>query len=241
MQTIDFHPKVIIAYTESSDGNMDERFSDRSVVMSNRRKFYNQFDLNPRLVIEGKQIHSDRILLLNEENTKMWVGMNIPGVDGFVTDQAEAGLLLKVADCVPVVIYDPTHHVMGLVHAGWKGAVKQIHLKGLGIMQNAYETNPADVLVWLGPCTQKCCFTSKDKPEQIDDPSWSSHVEVKDGSYHVDLPGFISSTFKLSGVKAKNIKADNRCTVEDEALYSHSRSQKNESAENRFLVLAKLR
>lgn len=241
MQTIEVHPKLIIAHTESADGNMDERFSDRSVVMSNRRKFFNQFNLNPRLVIEAKQIHSDRILLLNEENTKMWVGMNIPGVDGFVTDQTDAGILLKLADCVPVVLYDPGRHAMGVFHVGWQGAVKQIHLKGLGILQANYQTNPSDVIAWIGPSAQKCCFTSEKTPDQIEDPSWKSYIESRDGTYYVDIPGFIISTLKLAGLKSKNIKIDHRCTVEEESLYSHIRSKKTGAAENRFLVLAKLR
>lgn len=241
MQTIDLHPQLILAHTEATDGNMDERFSDRSVVMSNRRKFFNQHGLNPRQVIEGKQIHSDRILLLNSENTKMWVGMNIPGVDGFVTDQAEAGILLKVADCVPLVIYDPTHHVMAVIHAGWQGAVKQIHLKGLTIMQNAYQTDPGEVLVWMGPSAQKCCFTSENQPEQSEDPSWKSFIESKSDGYSVDIPGYLAATFKLAGVKAKNIQVDSRCTVEDQAFFSHQRAKKTDSAESRFLVLAKLR
>lgn len=241
MQTIEIHPKLLIAHTESQDGNMDERFSDRSVVMSNRRKFFNQFELNPRLVIEGKQIHSDRILLLNAENTKMWVGTNIPGVDGFITDQPEAGLLLKLADCVPVILYDPTHHLLGVFHVGWQGAVKQIYLKGLGIMQNQFQTNPQEVLAWLGPSAQKCCYLSENKPEQIDDPGWQPYIDAKKGGYSVDIPGYILSTLKLSGLKLKNITVDPRCTVEDESLYSHLRSKNNQTAENRFLVLAKLR
>lgn len=241
MQTVDLHPQLILAYTEAKDGNMDERFSDRSVVMSNRRKIFNQFDLNPRQIIEGKQIHSDRILVLNAENTKMWVGMNIPGVDGFITNQSEAGLLLKLADCVPVIMYDPTHHALGIFHAGWQGAVKQIHLKGLGLLQSNYETDPAEVLVWLGPSAHKCCFTSEVEPEQLADPAWSKYVESKDDKYHIDIPGYLADTLKLTGIKAKNITTDPQCTVEDDNLFSHTRTKQTDSTENRFLVLAKLR
>jgi YfiH family protein len=241
MQTIDLHPQLILAHTDSTDGNMDERFNDRSVVMSNRRKFYNQFNLNPRLVIEGKQIHSDRILLLNAENTKMWVGMNIPGVDGFVTNQAEAGLLLKLADCVPVVVYDPTHHALGLFHAGWKGAVKNIHLKGLTMMQTAYQTNPSEVLVWLGPSAQKCCFTSAETPQQLEDSTWTQFIEPKDSGYAIDIPGYLAASFKLAGIKSKHLIQDSRCTVEDESLYSNARAKHTNLPQSRFLVLAKLR
>ena len=72
MPTVEIHEKLLIAFTTVKEGNMDERFSDRSVVVANRRKFLSQHGLNPRMVIEGKQIHGNRILMLDEENTKMW-------------------------------------------------------------------------------------------------------------------------------------------------------------------------
>jgi polyphenol oxidase len=241
MKKIDLHEKLIIAYTEVADGNMDERFADRSVVMQNRRKFLNQFDLNPKLVIEGKQIGSDRVLILNEENTKMWFGVNIPGVDGFVTDQTDVGLLVKVADCVPVVMYDTVKHVIGLFHVGWTGAVKNIHQKGLQALMSNYGSDPADVMVWFGPSAHKCCFTSQEKPTQIDDPAWSGFITNEKGGWQVDLIGYIADTLNKLGIKKKNLTIDPQCTVESPEFFSHTRSKKDESPEGRFLVLAKLR
>ncbi len=241
MQTVELHEKITLAYTQVADGNMDERFADRSVVMQNRRKFLNQFGLNPKLVIEGKQIGSDRILVLNEENTKMWFGVNIPGVDGFITNQNDVGLLVKVADCVPVVMYDPNKHVFGLFHIGWTGAVKNIHTKGLQGLMTSYGSDPNDIIVWLGPSAHKCCFTSQEKPEQSDDPAWNDYISDENGSWKVDLTGYIVNTLVQSGVKKKNITIDPQCTVETQEFFSHTRSKKDESPEGRFLVLAKLR
>jgi len=241
MPTVEIHEKLLIAFTTVKEGNMDERFSDRSVVVANRRKFLSQHGLNPRMVIEGKQIHGNRILMLDEENTKMWFGINIPGVDGFITDQQEVGLLTKVADCIPVVIYDPEHHVVGSFHAGWQGTVKNIHTKGLEMMTSSYQTDPEKVLVWLGPGAHKCCFTSTDTPDQINDPDWKSFIDEKQGAWHIDLPGFIKSTYQKSGVKKDNITVDPVCTVESDQFFSHSRSKQTGETEGRILVLVKLR
>jgi YfiH family protein len=240
MNKVSIHEKCIIAYTTVADGNMDDRFSDRSVTMANRRKILNQFNLNPKLVVEGKQIHSDRILILDEENTKMWFGCNIPGVDGFITDQTDVGMLLKVADCVPVVVYDPENHRIGVFHAGWQGAVKNIHTKGIAMMHDRYETNPEKVLVWLGPSAHKCCFTSDQQPEQIDQAAWEKFITKNDTEWNVDLVGYIVETLKQQGVNEKNITIDSQCTVETADLFSHVRSKKTDEAEGRFLVLAKL-
>ncbi len=242
MKTIDLHKNLLLAYTESSDGNMDERFNDKAQVMSNRRKIYNQFDLNPRTVIEAKQIHSDRILKLTEDNTKMWVGNNIPGVDGFITNQPEAALLLKVADCLPVIIYDPDHHVFGIFHVGWQGAIKNIHLKGLSQMEEEYESNPGKLLVWLGPSACGNCYESIEKPEQVGDQNWKPFIKKKSNKWKIDVEGYVTESLKQAGIKSKSIKSEKRCTIEDEGLFSHTRSKSSEQyPEARFLILAKLR
>ena len=158
MPQVNLHDSLLLTYSTVADGNMDERFSDRSLVMQNRRRFFHPFSINARTTIEGKQIHSDRILLLDAENTKMWYGANIPGVDGFVTNQPDSAILLKVADCVPVVLYYPEKQLIGIVHAGLKGAIKNIHTKALQIMIDKFDADAADVLVWLGPNAKACHY-----------------------------------------------------------------------------------
>jgi len=240
MKTISLHPKLALAHSEVEDGNMDERFSDRSVIITNRRKFLSHFDLNPKTIIEGKQVHGIRILPLNTENSKMWFGINIPGVDGFITDQTDFGLVIKVADCVPLVLYDPTHHAVGLFHVGWKGAVASIHLKGLEELTKFYQTNPGDIIAWFGPHARKCCFTSSEKPKQIDDEAWSGFITESDRHWSVDLLGYLQKTLNEAGVKKKNMKDDSTCTVETPTLYSYDRSKKTGEPEARWMVLAKL-
>ena len=241
MQKVELHENLIIAYTNLSDGNMDERFSDRSVIMVNRRKFLNPFNLNPKLTIEGKQVHNKRILILNSENTKMWYGVNIPGVDGFVTDQKDVGVLLKVADCVPLIMYDPVHNVIGSYHVGWQGAVANIHTLGLQTLGTAYQTNPEDVLCWFGPNAKKCHYISADKPAQLDDDAWKPYITQVESGWQVDLNGFLSDSLVKSGVKKKNIIIDPQCTVESPDLFSHIRSKNNSEPEGRILVLSQLR
>lgn len=242
MQTVDFDPALTLIYSTAADGNMDERFSGRSVVMANRRKILNQIGLNPRLVIEGKQVHSDRILSLNSENTKMWYGSNIPGVDGFVTDQPELGLLLKVADCVPLVMVDPKRPAFGVFHVGWQGAEKNIHLKGLQAMVDGYDSNPGDIKVWVGPSAKKCCYRSETDPRQGTNEAWKPFIAKEKNGWSIDIPGYIKQSLRDAGVKVKHMSEDKACTVESPDLYSHTVSKHSSDVpEARFIVIAKLR
>lgn len=75
----------------------------------------------------------------------------ILGCDGLVTDVRGTTLMMKCADCQIVLFYDPINHAAANVHAGWRGSVANIYEKTVRTMQNAFGSNPADLLVCISP------------------------------------------------------------------------------------------
>jgi YfiH family protein len=71
--------------------------------------------------------------------------------DALVTDAPGLPLFLVFADCVPVLLFDPQHHALGVCHAGWRGTVNGVALATLWTMQAAYDTDPAAVRACIGP------------------------------------------------------------------------------------------
>jgi hypothetical protein len=240
MQKVKFHPKVYLAYSEIGEGNTDKRFSSPEIYKANRKELLKLMGINTHQLIEGEQIHSARILRLDHENTQMWRGQNIIGVDGFVTDQTDVYMMLRVADCVPLVIYDPEHRALGIIHAGWRGTVSEIHLKGLALMIKIYGTNPKTCLVWFGPSARSSSFYTTESPEQKLDPLWKSYIKKRKGRWYVDFMTYQIDTLKNAGVYKKNMIIDPRCTVTDKNLFSHLRSKETLEPQGRFAVVARL-
>lgn len=50
----------------------------------------------------------------------------IPAADALFTADAGVGLVVMVADCVPIVIFDPGTVTVACVHAGWRGTVARV-------------------------------------------------------------------------------------------------------------------
>jgi YfiH family protein len=75
------------------------------------------------------------------------------GVDGLVTASPGIGLVVMVADCVPIVLYDPVAHVLACVHAGWRGTAQLVAEAAVTAM-TAHGARPADILAGLGPCIE---------------------------------------------------------------------------------------
>jgi hypothetical protein len=72
--------------------------------------------------------------------------------DGLVTDRVGAALAVLVADCGPVVLFDPVRRVLGVTHVGRRGAVLDVVGATVGLMAGAFGTDPADVRAGIGPC-----------------------------------------------------------------------------------------
>lgn len=65
---------------------------------------------------------------------------------------------VKTADCVPILIGDPTTGAFAAVHAGWRGTLAEVALKALKRMKEKYETKPHNVQVAIGPAARSCCY-----------------------------------------------------------------------------------
>jgi hypothetical protein len=75
----------------------------------------------------------------------------IPECDGIISHIPNITLMMKHADCQVALIYDPVLHVIGNVHAGWRGSVLNIYAKAIEKMKGRYGSNPADLLVCISP------------------------------------------------------------------------------------------
>jgi YfiH family protein len=70
--------------------------------------------------------------------------------DALVTATPGVGIAVMVADCVPLVLYEPEAHVVAAVHAGWRGTVARVAAAAVDAM-TGLGADPARVVAGLGP------------------------------------------------------------------------------------------
>ena len=99
-----------------------------------------------------RQVHSDIIHVVRSRKPDKLVG------DGMVTDLPRLALGILTADCFPVLLVDTKKKAVGAFHAGWRGTVKRIVEKGVGIMRLEFGSRPEDIFAAIGPGIQKCSF-----------------------------------------------------------------------------------
>jgi len=123
-------------------GDSDENviFNKKLLFNSIQRPFESSFDV--------WQVHSTDIVCTQEPRP-----VHQPHVkaDGIITNKPEITLLMRFADCVPILLYDPVKHVAGLVHAGWQGTVKMTAKFAVAEMVKTYQCQPDDMIAGIGP------------------------------------------------------------------------------------------
>src|SRR5262249_56107152 len=77
-------------------------------------------------------------------------GGTVGDADALVTTDPDTVLAVLVADCVPIVLYDPRAHVLACVHAGWRGSVAGVAGTALGTMA-ILGAKAQDVIAGIGP------------------------------------------------------------------------------------------
>jgi polyphenol oxidase len=106
----------------------------------------------PWPLITVRQIHSDVIHVVRSHQSGVLAG------DGLVTNLPSIALGILTADCFPVLLVDTKNKAVGIFHAGWRGTVKRIVEKGLGIMRREFGSRVEDICAAIGPGIQNCCY-----------------------------------------------------------------------------------
>lgn len=120
----------------------------RENVIENRKRIFNSISRPIESLFDVWQVHSTDVICtdasrdLSEPHQK---------ADAIFTNRPEITLLMRFADCVPIILYDKSKHVVGIVHAGWQGTVNRIVQHAVETVKKQYHVNPSDLVAGIGP------------------------------------------------------------------------------------------
>ncbi len=191
----------------------------RADAMFNRQRLCAALSLNfNRLVVPG-QVHSANIAWVTEPE-------RLPSVDGVATVTPETPVLLHYADCVPIIVADPTLDVMVVLHAGWRGTAGGIAGRAVRLIAATLDLDPEAMAAAIGPAIGSCCYpTGEDVCEKLlsSVENKGDLVVWKDGRPHPDLKAINAMQLLEAGVGQVDIAS--WCTAcHPELFYSHRQS-----------------
>jgi YfiH family protein len=131
-----------------------------------------------------------------------------PQGDGLWTQRPGEALVVGVADCVPVFLWDARARRVAVVHAGWRGTAAGIVKRGLELLTHQ-GARPHDLWMALGPCIGPCCYeVSAEVAARFPEAA----VRPQAGRLHLDLRGANRLQALEHGVPEAQVQADPPCT-----------------------------
>jgi len=162
-------------------------------------------------VVRMRQVHGADVAVVRAED-------GVPVADAVVTDRPGLVLMVRVADCVPVLLADPTAGVAAAVHAGRPGLVAGVVPAAVRAMRGL---GARDVHAWVGPHVCGACYeVPADMRAEVSAAVPDAFAETSWGTPSVDIGAGVRAQLAAEDVRPVEV---GRCTIEDEDLYSYRR------------------
>jgi YfiH family protein len=210
---------------------------DPDNVLKNRRRLSEALGIPLDQFTIAMQVHSGNVKIISDELRGSGSTDHenaIEDTDAMITDTPGICLIVLVADCVPMLFFDPLNKVIGVAHAGWRGTLQSIGINTVTSMKEAFGSSPANIMVGIGPSIGPCCY--RVGPEVISQvksvcKGGSDYIvnESKGGAGHLDLWKANLEGLLHAGIKRKNIEIAERCTCHEPDLFFSYRQQKGDT------------
>jgi YfiH family protein len=202
-------------------------------ILENRRRFLKLFA--GQWTLAGCwQVHgADVRLIKNASDAKP--AENAPGetvyCDAIVSDAPGVLAGVKTADCLPILLADPVTGAYAAIHAGWRGTLARVAMKGLEQMRREYGTAADDVMVAIGPAAGACCYEIGTEVIEAFNTQFPDEYDLFrptcENRACIDLLRVNRSQFTGMGVKEDNIFTAPLCTMCRTDLFFSYRREKN--------------
>jgi polyphenol oxidase len=160
---------------------------DRDDVSENLERAHRALGLRRSMTVQANQCHSTSVHLATSADC----GQAVPNCDILMTNEPDVPMMLRYADCTPVLLFDPDHHAVAVVHSGWRGTVQGAARVAVESMAEHFGTRPAQLVAVIGPSIGPCCYEVGDEvvdavraafsdPEQLIPKGYA-------GRHHFDL------------------------------------------------------
>jgi len=161
-------------------------------------------------LVFAEQVHGDHVLIIDghRRGGEKKKTASLPIGDAMVTRLRQTFLVIQVADCQSVMLYDPSREVVANIHVGWRGSIKNIIGRTLNTMVEHFGCLTSELLAGVGPSLGPCCAEFVNYKLEIPKEYWT----YKDASDHFDFWAISRDQLVEAGVLDENITISKMCT-----------------------------
>ena len=178
-------------------------------VRQNRRMMMDAMGLPIESLFSAHQTHGKNIQVIDERMLAHHeADAEFDDTDALVTSLAGIFLLIKVADCQGILLFDPIKKVVAAIHAGWRGLVQDITGATIELMQRQFGVQPHHLLAGISPSLGPCCAFFSDPGKELP-PSFKPYIKA---DKRVDFWQYSLDQLQVHGVTSDHIELARVCT-----------------------------
>lgn len=207
---------------------------DEEHIRKNRQVLCETLDISDDRLVMPHQVHLTKVAKIDEMFFSLSAADRheaLEGFDALMTNLQGVCIGVSTADCIPVLLYDPEHHAVCAIHAGWRGTVKRIVVKAIEAMKEAYGTQPQHLVAQIGPGIHLDSFEVGDEvyeafeQEDFDMAGISKRYAAAGGGskWHIDLPECNRLQLVAAGLLPQHISVSPVCTYQQADDYFSAR------------------
>ncbi|MCT7585414.1 peptidoglycan editing factor PgeF [Aliarcobacter butzleri] len=205
-------------FSDKTDGNLAYHVGDiKENVDKNRQKLALKYDYKNEDLCYMNQIHSANVVVVDENSPKY-----IDNCDALITKTKNLPLMVMVADCIPILMFDEVKGVIAAIHAGRNSTFLKISEITAKEMIENFSCKTENIKVIMGPSIQKCCYEVNDELKNIVEKSFGKEFVIGN---NIDLQGINKKLLENLGIK--NIEISSICTKCSNKPFFSYRKEKN--------------
>ena len=203
-------------------------------VLNNRERLVSNLGIPLSDFTVAKQVHSGTVTVVTEGMRGYGAAdldTAVEATDAMATAVPNLCLTVLMADCVPVLFFDPRKRVVAAVHAGWRGTVKLAAQNTVNSLRENFSCDPSDILVGIGPSIGPCHYeVGPEVISEVEETFGSTdgciNGESAEGKGYFDLWEANKRQIIEAGIPAQNIEVAQICTYCNPHLFFSERHQK---------------
>ena len=178
-----------------------------------------QFEMIPayRAYAELEQTHSKDVITFKSMKDLKDYNLN---ADAMITDMPGIALVIRTADCYPILFWDSINKVVGAAHSGREGTRKNIAAEVIKAM-TAIGAKIDNIYTAIGPGISTEHY-------QVDETTWQSFCNttgIEQKFRYIDIRKVIGIQLLEAGIKKEHIHQQQICTYLDKNYYSYRRDK----------------
>lgn len=206
--------KLVLNYSllGTEKGGFHPRYTDTRVAETNLQALRQTFGTAPSTMMLAKGGSEVRVA----EG-----GYGEVTCDALISTVAGHALILRPADCIPVLLYSADAPVLALVHGSRTSLESDVLARTIQVL-GEHGISPRGLLAHAAPGITAVSYVLPNGiKDSLKHQSWRRHISDSDMGVTVDLFGFIKEELHRLGIPKRSISANEYDTARDSRYYSH--------------------